>query len=134
MTFRFMQVQRDNLIVEINQALAAFDQSRSQEGVFTAAYQAVFDAISKAEYVSVPRYSDVVVILPADGVPANVWAWVAGAEGVNQASGGFAGFIRDYTFYQRYLSTGYQLNEDGDCAEFCALAPFVTPWESGLRT
>jgi len=21
-----------------------------------------------------------------------------------------------------------------DCAEFCALAPFVTPWESGLRT
>lgn len=96
MPFVFSQPQIDRLAPIINTALDAFRANPSAEGIFTAAYQALYEEITDTVMVDEPR----------DGVDPNVWLWIAGAQDVNSNSGGFAGFIRDYTERQHEARYG----------------------------
>lgn len=108
MAFVFSQAQIDRLTPIIETARDAFEVNRSGEGIFTAAYQALYEEITDTFMVDEPR----------DGVDPNVWLWIAGAQDVNSNSGGFAGFIRDYTERQHEARYGVPM-APGEIQEAC---------------
>ena len=86
----------------------AYNAAQAHTGTWGQAYSAVLSAISDV----VSDGQGGVSLVPKTGVDPAVWTWVNGAIGVNSNSGGFAGYIRQYTAEQYQLRSGSARSSD----------------------
>lgn len=103
MAFIFTQEQVDRLTPIIQAALVSFGENNDASGIFTEAYEAIFEEISDITGGQNRNF------IPKSGVDPSVWAWIAGAQDVNSGVGGFAGFIRTYTEHQHEAREGVSM-------------------------
>ncbi len=103
MTYQFQQVELQNIEGALSNARVTGD--------YAAVYREILFSITA------PDFS------PKDGVDPAVWNWVNGALQVNENSGDYAAFIRNYSSSQYEMRFGGESLVSLDCVSAWRLTP-----------